>query len=433
MSPRNYTELDQNQILQRSFDEEKDLVRVSSDFPEEMKDAFSRLRVSSVIGIIDNKNVLTSNQDQFEELTALGGSIVYSQTSSSVDLSVGTTSGAYAIRQSKKRAPYVPGKSHLITMTGVIGPSKPGVVSRIGYFDDNDGLFFQMSETGLALVVRSSVSGSPVDEVFPQSSWNYDKVDGSGASGMVLDPTKCQIFEIDFQWLGVGRVRFSVFNEDEIVVLHEDFHANVEAVPYMKTPTLPVRYEIRNTAESASSSSIKEICSSVMSEGGYGLPGRTFSAQSVAYRNVGTTFTPVFAVRLTSSFNGTENRKLLKFLSSTFLADSGTAVIRIKKVYSPSGIVGSWAAIDSTSAAEYSTDISAYSGTSQVIDTMFSFGGAGLGTGSPTQEATLDYTSENHYLYQNYDSTNSELFVIEARSLTGTVNLLSSLKWVEFK
>ena len=103
-------------------------------------------------------------------------------------------------------------------------------------------------------------------------SWNYDKVDGSGASGMVLDPTKCQIFEIDFQWLGVGRVRFSVFNEDEIVVLHEDFHANVEAVPYMKTPTLPVRYEIRNTAESASSSSIKEICSSVMSEGGYGLP-----------------------------------------------------------------------------------------------------------------------------------------------------------------
>jgi hypothetical protein len=64
---------------------------------------------------------------------------------------------------------------------------------------------------------------------------------------------------------------------------------------------------------------------------------------------------------------------------------------------------------------------------------MFSFGGAGLGTGSPTQEATLDYTSENHYLYQNYDSTNSELFVIEARSLTGTVNLLSSLKWVEFK
>jgi len=92
-------------------------------------------------------------------------------------------------------------------------------------------------------------------------------MDGTGASGVTLDPTKSQIVAIDFEWLGVGRVRIGFVVDGAFIYVHEFLHANRTAGVYMSTPNLPLRYEISNNGTGVASS-LEHICSSVMSEGG---------------------------------------------------------------------------------------------------------------------------------------------------------------------
>jgi len=137
----------------------------------------------------------------------------------------------------------------------------------MGYFDDNNGLFLECNADVINLVRRTSTGGSPSDNPYPQSSWNLDKMDGTGPSKITLDFTKTQILVIDFEWLGVGRVRFG-FNVNGITYyVHELLNANNLATVYMSTPNLPLRYQIINDG-SGVASSINCICSAVSSEGG---------------------------------------------------------------------------------------------------------------------------------------------------------------------
>jgi hypothetical protein len=102
-----------------------------------------------------------------------------------------------------------------------------------------------------------------------QSNWNGDKFDGSGASGRTLDVTKANIFWMDIEWLGVGDVRTGFFVDGRPIVAHTFHNDNVNTTTYMTTACLPIRYEIFNGATTASSSTMKQICSTVISEAGY--------------------------------------------------------------------------------------------------------------------------------------------------------------------
>ncbi len=77
-----------------------------------------------------------------------------------------------------------------------------------------------------------------------------------------------QIIIIDFEWLGVGRVRVGFVIDGLIYYCHYFNHANDSAFDsvYMSTPNLPLRYDIQT--DGTSGSTLDHICSSVMSEGG---------------------------------------------------------------------------------------------------------------------------------------------------------------------
>jgi hypothetical protein len=164
---------------------------------------------------------------------------------------------------------YQPGKSQLILCTGVLNQSGggTGIKQAFGYFDDNNGLFLQNNEGTIQLVKRSSTTGSPVDTEVDQADWNLDTMNGSGNSGITLDFTKAQILLIDFEWLGVGRVRMGFVIDGNIYYAHEFNHANNINVVYMSTPNLPIRYEIENLG-TGGASLLQHICASVISEGG---------------------------------------------------------------------------------------------------------------------------------------------------------------------
>jgi len=238
-----------------------------------------------------------------------------------VAMDIGTDSGDRITRTTHKYHLYQPGYSQLVEITAVAGDAgKANVRRRIGYFDDNNGVFFEMDGTDIYCVLRTSTSGSPVDTRIHQSDWNGDRMDGSlglsNLSNVQLDPTKLQVMWMDMQWLGAGRVRFGFLSPDgSRVTVHSIENANANLGPYMATATLPVRTEIENTGISGSPSRLKVVCIAVKTEGQL-LPDRKkrtekFGLAGSPHTVNSTTDTPMLGMRPALSINGITNRKII--------------------------------------------------------------------------------------------------------------------------
>jgi len=171
-------------------------------------DAFNRLRVSDPHTLFDSKQ-LYDNQPLFwdEDTSGVGAGIVYDVDKSESVLTVGTVDAEYAIRQSKRYINYQTGHSQLVLITGNIQGGKENVTKRIGFFDDQNGIFFETNGTDFYVTKRTYTTGAAIDTQVIQADWNIDSFNGRGSSRTVLDLSKTQIFVIDYEWLGVGRVR----------------------------------------------------------------------------------------------------------------------------------------------------------------------------------------------------------------------------------
>ena len=236
-------------------------------------DAFGRLRVSNPLTIFDSKNVLSKNS-LFDESTASGGTVTYTQNKSTVNLNVTEAAGSKTIRQSKRVMSYQPGKSLLILNTFVMNTQTTNLRQRVGFFDANNGIYFEDNGTNYRIVRRTYTSGSPVEEEINQSSWNGDKLNGTGASGITLYPDKSNILFIDIEWLGVGAVRVGFVINGQFITAHTFNNANDLTTVYMQAPNLPIRYEIERAGTlSAGTYTLQQICSTCMSEGGYAPEG----------------------------------------------------------------------------------------------------------------------------------------------------------------
>jgi hypothetical protein len=311
-------------------------------FPPTNVDAFNRLVVASPYTLFDSQNRFAAD-NQFDTSTATGGSTTYLPNESTVQLSVTASNGSEVVRQSYRTMPYQPGKGLGLLATFTMNTGKTGLRQRVGYFSTQNGVFFQQNDTTLAFVLRSYTSGAAVDTTITQSNWNGDKLDGTGLSGRTIDVTKTQILAIDFEWLGVGDVRCGFFIDGQFVVCHTFHNDNVNTAVYMTTAILPVRYEIRNTAGTASSSSMKQICSTVYSSGGYEQTSiehiaTMTSATAAAYLT--TTYKPLVSIRLASTALGavvipynvnflpttTDNYQVALFKNGTLTSASYSAV-----------------------------------------------------------------------------------------------------------
>lgn len=370
--------------------------------------------------------------------TDTGSDIQHNYDEAAVEIRAGPGATDFAVRQSHKYHAYVPGKSQLIFITAVVGSPKANVTQRMGIFDDLNGIFLEQTISGMSVVIRSSTSGSPVDNSISQDNWNLDKLNGGlpadNPSGVDIDLSKAQILIIDYQWLGVGRVRIGFDIDGEVVYAHEFLHANISNTVYMRTPSLPLRLEVRNTGIPASATILKEICTSIASEGGYRLPGLEFSkSNDITPRTVTTTKTPVFAIRLKNNFpTGEPNRRVAQFLNAGFMVATNDAHIEIVHVHEAIDITATWADIGGGSAVEFSTDISAFTGRPQhVIEEQW----------APTAQAgkasssllTGEFITLHGSISQNVDSDNSELFVVLAQSFTGNADVSVHMTWIEFE
>jgi hypothetical protein len=263
-----------------------------------LADAFGRLRVSNPLTLFDSSHRYKDN-GLWATSTASGGAAVFSANEGLVNLNVNTTSGSQVLRETFKVFSYQPGKSLLVMNTFVMAPAQTNLRQRVGYFGTSNGLYLQLNNSTLSFVERSLVTGAITETTINQSSWNVDKMDGTGPSGITLDITKAQILFMDIEWLGEGTVRLGFVINGQFYICHKFHHANLITSTYITTASLPLRYEITNTGVTASASTLKQVCSTAISEGGYELRGaqlavgipittpKTFAAAGTYYPMVG--------------------------------------------------------------------------------------------------------------------------------------------------
>jgi hypothetical protein len=269
-------------------------------------DAFGRQRVSQPYTLFDSQSRYAAD-NQFSESTANGASITYNADEAAVLLAADTTSGSTAVRQTYRSFPYQPGKGLLILCTFVMAAAQANLRQRVGYFNTQNGVFFQKTNATNAFVLRSYVTGTVSDaRTVNQADWNGDKLDGTGASGLTLDTTKAQILWMDFEWLGVGSVRCGFIIDGQYIVCHTFENANTISNVYMTTAILPVRYEIAATATMSAGATMKQICSTVISEGGFQQVSQEHVARrTTSFANIDTAaFYPIVSIRLASGRTG---------------------------------------------------------------------------------------------------------------------------------
>jgi hypothetical protein len=261
-------------------------------------DAFGRLRVSQPYTLFDSQNRYAAD-NQFDVATTGTGTTTFLSDEAAVKMEVTAGGVGSVVRQSYRSMPYQPGKGLLVLATFVMDSSQNvDLTQRVGYFNTQNGVFFQRVDGVYSFVLRSYVTGSVSDaRTVNQDDWNGDKLDGTGASGYTLDPSKAQILWMDFEWLGVGSVRCGFIINGEYIVCHTFNNANDITSVYMTTAILPVRYEITTT--SAIAASMKAICCSVVSEGGFEQTSIDHVARrTTALGTIGTTFLPLVSIRL---------------------------------------------------------------------------------------------------------------------------------------
>jgi hypothetical protein len=322
-------------------------------------DAFGRLRVSNPVTLFDTKQIFddsdlassVENTPLFYDNVQTAGSgttTTYDVNKAQTTLTVAASTAGTRVRQSKVRLNYQPGKSLLVFMSHVIGAQVSGVTKREGYFDENNGIFLEDNGTNYGVVRRSKATESVVDDRIVQSSWNIDKMDGNGKSGINIDHTKAQILVIDFEWLGVGRVRIGFVVNGLLYYCHQWLNANNLSNVYMSTPNLPLRSEISNNGTGGTASLI-QICSTVISEGGINPNGSIRSASTDGTQVVCSTENTNYAiigVRLKSNYIGAT----IKILDLALQIQSASKMCEWSLIFNPT-VAGSFTYVDESRSA----------------------------------------------------------------------------------
>jgi hypothetical protein len=389
-------------------------------------DAFGRFRTSTPLTLFDSSHRYADN-GLWSTQTANGGTATFSANEGLVSLSTTTTSGSKVYRETTKVFSYQPGKSLLVLSTFVLEPAKTNLRQRVGYYGTANGIYLELADNTLSFVERSSVTGSAVETRVAQSAWNIDRLDGTGPSRRTLDPTKAQIMWMDIEWLGVGTVRLGFVIDGIFVHCHSFHHANYITSTYITTASLPLRYEIENTGTTASASTLKQVCSTVISEGGYELRGlqQAVSIPVNTPRTLGTAgiFYPVISLRLKTSPNRLDAIVILTALSVLGVS-TGEYNWQVRASATTTG--GTWVSAGTNSAVEYNI-----TGTSTADGRTL---GSGYFSTSNQAATSVDILKEALFKFQlerdSFTSTPYELTLAVASS-GGSDTVVASMDWEE--
>ena len=395
----------------------------------EQVDSFGRLRVSNPVTLFDSQNRYQLNSKFFSNLIGTGTTVNYIQAQSSANLFVTSNVNDFVARESKYVFNYQPGKSLLTMCTFVMNQAKSGLVQRVGYFGTENGYYIQLGSntspttlfSNVYIVERSNVLGTVSETLVAQQNWNGDKLDGTGASGLSLDIIKSQIFYTDIEWLGVGSVRTGVVIDGTFINCHTFNHANLIPYTYITTACLPVRYEITNRAATSGTSNLNQICSTVLSEGGYEPKEQLFCQLGPAGGKSVTTTTAVPLISIRLAPGRLDAIAVLKQLNVAVQTNNDLAQWTLILNGTLSGPT-SWGAHADSTNVQVDTGSDAISG-GRIIEVGFAQTGS-LNT-------SLQASFFEAQLGRNSFTGTSDIITLAASECTNNPTLFYSLAWAE--
>ena len=394
-------------------------------FPLTATDAFNRLRVSQPLTLFDSSHRYADN-NLWATSTATGGTAVFNQPQGLVDLTVTGTTGSKVYRETTKVFSYQPGKSLLVDNTFVFAEPRVGLRQRAGYFGADNGYFLETDGLTINFVERSLVTGGVTETRVAQADWNYDPMDGSGPSGIDLTITNAQILWMDLQWLGVGTVRMGFEINGQPYLCHQWQHANLIPSTYITTASLPLRIELENTGTTGVASTLKQICSTVISEGGYTLNGlqQGVGTPVTTPRTLTTagTYYPVVSLRLKAA----RLDAIVILTAISLLGNGNNETFRWQVMASSTVTAGTWVSAGSDSSVEYNLTGTGISG-GRIL-------AAGYTTSSNQGSPTIDILREALFTFQlerdTFTATPYTLSIAIAGA-AGNVTCYASVDWEE--
>lgn len=396
-------------------------------------DAFGRIRMSSPFTLGDYKH-LYGLDPNFVDLITNGGSVAFQSNKACARLTTSNNSSSRVVHQTKLYHHYMPGKSQQILSSFNFYTATANVTKRTGYYDDNNGIYFEQAGNGtLSWVIRTYVNGVVEENRKTQSQWNIDPCNGAGGSLFNLDITKTQLIFIEFQWLGVGSVTVGFVHEGSFVPCHIFHHSNDLTTVYMSSPNLPVRCEILNTGTTAGAY-FDQICSTVVSEGGYVEAGIDWAVTTPALRTVtaGATL-PIMAIRLKTAFKTYLNRMIVRMGNLNVFSDGENIKWRLLKLPDSTYINDTtWTPVDDDSGVEYCVDITTVSDGDEMENGFVGASTQGSQKAGGAPGADMPSTAKKNYIVQNFDSSSSEVYVLVATNLGAqSTNVGVGMQWRE--
>lgn len=390
-------------------------------------DLFGRLKVSNPYTLFDSSHHYSQDGDFSDVVLGAGSTVGIITAQSTATLSIGTTAGCSIIRESKRVFAYQPGKALQTMQTFVLNPAQPNLIQRVGYASSENGIMLELNGSQVNIIKRTAISGVGTTITVPQSQWNQDPLDGTGVSGINLDFTKAQLMFTEYEWLGVGCVRVGFVNENGVFhIAHIFNHANTLDTTYITTATLPVRYEILNTGVTTSPSTMKQICVSIQSNGGYEkVVARDIARRETMRTGIAvTTFVPLISIRLAP---GREDSVVLpRSVKAVFDSTAGAIyeLVLFKNSSLSSGGALTWLATSSPN-VQYNIDATTLSGGTIVFSELNST--SNKITGGLDIEALYNWDLQ---LGRTQDKT-SDIYTVGVRAISGTFDATANIQFFD--
>jgi hypothetical protein len=398
--------------------------------PISLLDAFGRQRVSNPVTLFDSQSQYDALPLIWQNKLGQGGTATHRPAEASVRLETTAASGDEVIRQTREYFRYQPGKSQMILITFAFGPGQANCRREVGYGDAANGVFLREQGGVLSIVLRSSSSGQLVETVVPRGDWNAHSSVGPSVEALTVDPGKAQIFGIDLEWLGVGRVRTFFVIDGEIKYAHIFDHANVASRVYMTTANLPVRYRIANLGAVAGGAYMDAICASVVSEGGFergrGVP---FAAGNGGTLIGVTTRRPICSIRPRALFNSIVNRAEVSVLDIAVVAQTNPALIEV--VYNGALTGASFVAVNADNST-VEVDVAATTISGGIVVGQQYVAAAAQGSFQQVGQAVLGVLSRLP-LALDIDGANPIALSVVATSLNATSSCGATANWQEMR
>jgi len=383
-------------------------------------DAFGKLRVSEPRTLLDSKFITGKSPYMYDEALSGTASSTFINGDSLILLST-TNVNDFAIRQTYTHFNYQPGKSIQAIFTGLFTP-ETNIIKRIGLFQSTsaipylpyDGIYLESSNNTISFHTLKT-EGTPLHLSAARVDWNVDRLDGTGPSGLTIDFTKAQIITFDYEWLGLGRVRCGFMLGGKTYYVHYFDNINTLTQPYISSPNHPVRYEIRQVG--AGSGTLKQICSTVIIEGGEENVGTSLTAELSAGISVDTVLRPLIALRLNPA-----SVDLVAIIKNLNFYNTGNTPIHYKLIMNPTitgGTLNTYRSVDGFTDVQCvpgSATLS-LSGGFEMVGGYVPNGNSAVAVGANSQELGGELARLGSKV--NGDPV---VFVVAARGIGGTAN-----------